>query len=101
MRAREVADDYAGVVVMLNPNWRVIECREGIQWILQQRGSPEKARKDDWRGRSYCRTLEALIRCTREHAGRIDPSAASSLTELPALELSRCGALHTKSESQA
>ena len=50
----ETADDYFRVIARLNPRWRVIECRDGIQWILQRRGSPEKARRDDWRGRSYC-----------------------------------------------
>ena len=80
---RETADDYAKVVVMLSEDWRIIECRDGIQWILQHRGSPKKPRKDDWRGRSYCRTSEALIRCARLHAGPIDASARAVLTTLP------------------
>lgn len=84
MSNREAADDYDLVVAVLNENWRVIECRDRIQWILQRRGSPEKSRRDDWRGRSYCRTSEALIRCTREYAGAIDPTAAASLAALPA-----------------
>jgi hypothetical protein len=68
---------------MLNENWRVIECRDGIQWILQHRGSPKRSRKDDWRGRSYCRTSEALLRCTRYHAGEVDASALEVLASLP------------------
>jgi hypothetical protein len=79
----ETADDYDRIVVQLNPRWRIVECRDRIQWILQRRGSPEKARRDDWRGRSYCRTSEALCRCTREHAGPIDPTAAAVLAALP------------------
>jgi hypothetical protein len=81
---RECADDYDRVIARLNDNWRVIECRDRIQWILQHRGSPKTPRKDDWRGRSYCRTAEALIRCTRDHAGDVHPVAASILAELPA-----------------
>jgi hypothetical protein len=97
---RECADDYGRVVLRLNANWRIIVCREGCQWILQRRGSPERARKDDWRGRSYCRTLEALIRCTREHTGGNDSSAASVLAELPPhIEVSSGDVLHTESES--
>jgi hypothetical protein len=80
----ETADDYAALVVQLNPDWRVIECRDRMQWVLQRRGSPKKAHKDDWRGRSYCRTSEVLRRCTREHAGAIDPAAAAVLAALPA-----------------
>jgi hypothetical protein len=56
-----------------------------VQWILQHRGSPKKPRRDDWRGRSYCQTREALIRCTREFAGAIEPVAIAILTALPAL----------------
>jgi hypothetical protein len=41
------------------------------------------ARGDDWRGRSYCQTKEALIRCAREHAGEIEPSACAILAALP------------------
>ena len=80
---RETADGYSGFVAQLNPDWRVVACRDRAQWILQRRGSPEKPRGDDWRGRSYCRTKEALIRCTREHAGPIDPAAGAILTSLP------------------
>jgi hypothetical protein len=81
--ARETADAYSGFVVQLNPDWRVVACRDRVQWILQRRGSPEKPRRDDWRGRSYCRTREALIRCTREHAGHIVPAALAILSALP------------------
>ncbi|WP_338827170.1 hypothetical protein [Bradyrhizobium sp. 27S5] len=84
MSRAETADDYCGFVVRLNADWRIVECRDRIQWILQRRGSPKKSRRNDWRGRSYCRTSEALIRCTREYAGAIDPTAAVILAALPA-----------------
>jgi hypothetical protein len=79
----ETADDYARIVAQINQDWRVIECRDRVQWILQRRGSPKTSRGDDWRGRSYCRTSEALIRCTREYAGAIDPAASAILAALP------------------
>jgi hypothetical protein len=85
MSRMESADDYVGLVVRLNPNWRIIECRDRIQWILQRRGSPKMSRRNDWRGRSYCRTSEALRRCTREYAGAIDSTAAAILAALPPL----------------
>lgn len=83
MSQREAADDYTAVVAKLNQNWRVITCRDGIQWILQHRGSPKKSRKDDWRGRWYCRTSEALLRGTRAYAGSIDSQAMLLLMKLP------------------
>ena len=63
---------------------RVIECSHGIQWILQYRGRTETMATSRWRGRSYCRTLEALIGCCHAHAGEIEPSASIILAELPA-----------------
>ena len=77
MSTMEAADTYSGLFVQLNADWRVVKCRDGQQWILQRRGSPEKGRRNDWRGRSYCRTAEALRRCTRVYAGAIDPTAAA------------------------
>ncbi|MGY2905689.1 hypothetical protein [Bradyrhizobium sp. URHC0002] len=81
--SRETADGYSGVVAQLNPDWRVVACRDRGQWILQRRGSPEKPRGDDWRGRGYCRTKEHLIRCAREYSGTIDPAAVAILASLP------------------
>lgn len=83
MSNREASDDYNRVVAVLNENWRIIECRDRIQWILQHRGSPEKSRKDDWRGRSYCGTAKVLQQRAYQHAGRIDALAQERLRSLP------------------
>ncbi|WP_338821624.1 hypothetical protein WDM22_26385 [Bradyrhizobium septentrionale] len=80
----ETADDYSGFVAQLNADWRVVACRDRIQWILQRRGSPKMSRRDDWRGRSYCRTSQALILSAREYAGPVDSTAAAILAALPA-----------------
>jgi hypothetical protein len=61
----ESADNYRRVVARLNGKWRVIACRDGIQWILQRRHGPERPAGARWEGRSYCRTSEALRRCAR------------------------------------
>jgi hypothetical protein len=79
----ESADTYSGLVAQLSADWRVVECRDRQQWILQRRGSPKKPHTNDWRGRSYCRTAEALRRCTRDYAGAIHPTAAAVLAALP------------------
>jgi len=78
----ETADDYPHIVVVLNDGWRVIECRAGVQWILQHRNRAKTVARDGWRGRSYCRTRDALIRCTR-HAGAIEPVVLAVLASLP------------------
>lgn len=86
----ESADNYDRVVTRLNARWRVIECAHGIQWILQRRVSAETYATSRWAGRSYCRTSEALRRCSREHAGQIDPAAAAILAALPERFEERC-----------
>jgi hypothetical protein len=78
----ESGDTYDRVVVRLNEKWRVVECRAGIQWILQRRKSASNG--VGWSSRSFCRTSEALRGVVREHAGNIDPAAAAILAGLPA-----------------
>jgi hypothetical protein len=78
----ESSSSYGNVVATLNRKWRVIRCRDGIQWILQSRDSLT-ATVGIWRGRSYCRTKEALLRVIAAHADEIDPTAAAVLAALP------------------
>jgi hypothetical protein len=79
----ETAESYGHVVVRLNPRWRIIACRDGLQWILQYRASAETYSRARWASRSHCRTGEVLIRCVHEHAGAIDPAAAAILAAPP------------------
>lgn len=79
---RERDDAYRNVVVRLNEHWRIIECRDGIQWILQ-RSDGERRGQTRWSGRSYCRTRNALIRASRDLAGEIDGSAMAIVEGLP------------------
>ena len=81
MSASEEADNHRAIVARLNDNWRVIVCAAGIQWILQRRSGKRHGRAR-WEGRSFCRTREALIRVSREHAGAVDPAAAAILAAL-------------------
>jgi hypothetical protein len=83
MTFAESDDSYPATVAVLNSAWRVIACRHGIQWILQRRNRAKTVARHVWRGRSYCRTKEALIRCCDEHAGQIDPAARMTLEALP------------------
>jgi hypothetical protein len=67
------------VVAILNSKWRVIQCHDCVQWVLQSRDSTSL-----WRGHSYCRSREALLRCVQKHAGAIEPTAVATLAALPA-----------------
>ena len=56
---RETSDFYSGVIAVLTSRWRVITCRNGIQWILQRR---EGLHGGAWRGFQYFCSKDALLR---------------------------------------
>lgn len=57
---RERDQDYRDVVVDFGDGWRVILCRDGIQWILQ-RHVAGRSRRPEWRGVRYCLSRVGLI----------------------------------------
>ena len=74
-RFHESDDDYP-VIVQISDMVRVINCKDDIQWIVQAR---RNAMGKGWRGSSFCRTREALIRC----ASPLPPEALAILRALP------------------
>ncbi len=89
---REESNDYQAVVAVLDQRWRVIECQDRIQWILQRRrGSRDGL--PAWRGESFCRIRSALLQCIHEKSGDVDlgvvvdlPDHFRASDELPASE---------------
>lgn len=81
-QSNESAEFYGHVVARLNARWRVIECKDQIQWILQRRdaGRSHGAR---WRGQSYCLTRAVLIRLCGSLDEASDPNALRTLEALP------------------
>lgn len=80
---RESDERYFGIVARLNHCWRVIRCRDGLQWILQRRErdlGPDGAR---WEGRSYCTTRDGLRRSIRAQIAACDGDALAVLADLP------------------
>ena len=59
MSTAESDDRYAHLVTILNNGWRAIECRHGIQSILQYRNRAETVAEHVWRGRSSVTTRAA------------------------------------------
>ena len=49
---RETDDHYHDVVVQLAPRWRVIVCKDYMQWIIQKR-TAEPLHRGVWRSQSY------------------------------------------------
>lgn len=81
---RESDDAYGGVIAVLNDRWRVIACRDGIQWILQRQDATRSLHGTAWRGQSYCRLRDGLLSACNAHAGAITASALAILNQLPA-----------------
>jgi hypothetical protein len=76
-RPRREENDAYPTVANLNARWRVIECKNSIQWILQRRC------RGRWNGKYFCRTREALLRFARAGAGEIAGDALVILLRLP------------------
>lgn len=78
---QETADDYAGTVCMIAEHWRVVVCKDNWQWIIQRRERGTAGRP--WRGTSYHRSRDALIRRCGGLGLEIDPAATCILAALP------------------
>lgn len=81
-KLRETADDYPLLVARLSERWRVIVCRDGVQWIVQRRDAG-KAPGTGWRATGYCLTRVALLRLCGGVGSRIDPAARARLLSFP------------------
>ena len=63
---RERDETYHGVI-LTKGNWRVIICKDGLQWILQKRA--KEVAQSRWRGDSYSQTRKALTRLWHAKTG--------------------------------
>ena len=79
---RERDDNYQRVIVELAPRWRIIVCKDGIQWILQKR-SAEPSHSGEWRGVSYLTDRDALIELSVKLGLLSDPFKRAVLEALP------------------
>ena len=78
----ERSDDYARIVCVLNDRWRVIVCKGDWQWILQK-SKAEGGHGRAWRGVSYFREREGLLKACARLDGGCDPDALETLAALP------------------
>jgi hypothetical protein len=79
---RERDDNYAKVIAQLGPRWRIIACKDGLQWILQKRSVPSP-NTGTWSGKSYSTTRDALIAACSDRELLSEPSARQVLEALP------------------
>ena len=75
-------DNYSKVVVALTPRWRIIECRNAEQWIIQKR-SAEPLHHGVWRSVSYVVSRDKLIELSASLGLLSEPSKRAVLAALP------------------
>ena len=79
---RERDDSFCQVVVQLAPRWRVIVCKDHLQWIIQKR-SAEPIHRGVWRSQSYVTSRSSLIRLSASLELLSDHAVRATLDALP------------------
>lgn len=75
---RETSDRYHGELFR-DGDYRVVTCRDGIQWLIQQQRAGNQPVGAAWDTFAYCITRKALTRPWTGKTGRIHPE----LEQLP------------------
>ena len=79
---RERDDSYSKVILQLAPRWRIIECRNAEQWIIQKRSAGPLGR-GKWTGVSYIVSRDKLIELSTSLGLLSEPSKRAVLEALP------------------
>ena len=80
---REGDEAYAKTVLEISDRWRIVACRDGIQWIVQKRVSAKGATREQWRGVKYHRSREGLIEALVRLEIRLTALQRATLLALP------------------
>ena len=79
---RESDDSYTNIILQLAPRWRIIECRNAEQWIIQKR-SAEPLDRGKWTSISYVVSRDKLIALSTGLGLLSEPSKWAVLEALP------------------
>jgi len=79
---RERDDSYGKVILQLAPRWRIIECRNAEQWIIQKR-SAEPLDRGKWTSVSYVVSRDKLIELSARLGLLSESSKRAVLEALP------------------
>ena len=77
---RERDEAYLGAIVQFSPRWRLILCKDQMQWIIQKK---ESSRRGDWRGKQYLTCKDSVLKASGRLGFRSDPKAGAALNALP------------------
>ena len=75
-------DAYSKVILQLAPRWRIIQCRNAEQWIIQHR-SAEPLHQGVWRSVSYVVSRDKLIELSASLGLLSESSKRAVLEALP------------------
>ncbi|MDC0636085.1 hypothetical protein OAP02_00420 [Amylibacter sp.] len=79
---RERDDSYSKVIIQLAPRWRIIECRNALQWIIQHH-SAKLLNRGYWLAVSYLTSKNKLIEVSTGLNLLSDASMKNVLNSLP------------------
>ena len=71
---RETGDEYPHVVLRLGNDWRIVGCRDDMQWIFQRRAGSA------WRSLGYSRNKIGLTNMLQRNS--LDPSAVDGFPDM-------------------
>jgi len=77
---RERDDAYLGTIVQFSPRWRLVLCKDQMQWIIQKK---ESSRRGDWRGLKYLTCKDSVLKASGSLGLLSDPKVKAVLHALP------------------
>ena len=77
---RERDEAYLGAIVQFSPRWRLVLCKDQMQWIIQKK---ESSRRGDWRGKLYLRCKDSVLKASGSLGLLSDPKVKAVLYSLP------------------
>ena len=77
---RERDDAYIGTIVQFSPRWRLVLCKDQIQWIIQKK---ESSHRGYWRGKQYLTCKDSVLEASVRLGLLSDPKVAALLYLLP------------------
>ena len=92
---RESHDSYKGKIIDCRDIWRVIICRDGMQFIVQKRSSGTNT--GVWKGKSHCATREELINVCARLELLSEANVEATLRALPLYARDYCVSKESKS----
>ena len=77
---RERDDAYLGTIAQFSPRWRLIHCKDQIQWIIQKK---ESSHRGFWRGKQYLTCKDSVLNASVRLGLLSDPKVDAVLHALP------------------